>query len=149
MVVEPLAPPDAARGATVYTNAPKRRRGAISADLCTLPWPPTAARATGRGHGPHDIDGPMVPVMPWGSDLRPRHQGGDATTHTNSRTHEPGITSSGESGQVRHVSLAIRDVGTPQEPAFSGDYLNISDHNIIVTPHNHVAALLGDATRHK
>ena len=71
MVVEPLVPPDAARGATVYTNAPKRRRGAISADLCTLPWPPTAAHATGRGYGSRDIDGPMVPVMPWGSDLRP------------------------------------------------------------------------------
>ena len=86
MVVGALAPPDAARGATVYTNAPKQRREAISADLCTLPWPPTAARATGRGHGSRDIDGPMVPVLPWGSDLRPRHQGGDATTHTNSRT---------------------------------------------------------------
>ena len=44
VVVEALAPPDAARVAiriatrvaTVYTNAPKRPRGAISTDLCTL-----------------------------------------------------------------------------------------------------------------
>ncbi len=145
MVVEPLVPPDAARGATVYTNAPKRRRGAISTDLCTLPWPPTAAHATGRGYGSHDIDDPMVPVMPWGSDLRPRHQGGDGN-----HLHELTNLASPHLGNLgRVVSLAIRDVRTPQEPAFSGDYLNISDHNIIVTPHNHVAALLGDATRHK
>ena len=44
MAVEALVPPDAARVAiriatrvaTVYTNAPKRRREAISTDLCTL-----------------------------------------------------------------------------------------------------------------
>ena len=44
MAVEALVPPGAARVAiriatrvaTVYTNAPKRRRGAILADLCTL-----------------------------------------------------------------------------------------------------------------
>ena len=44
MVVEVLVPPDAARVAIriatrvtiVYTNAPKRRRGAVLADLCTL-----------------------------------------------------------------------------------------------------------------
>ena len=36
MVVEALVPPDAARVATVYTNAPKRLREAIFADLCTL-----------------------------------------------------------------------------------------------------------------
>ena len=44
MAVEALAPPDAARVAiriatrvaTVYTNAPKRPREAISTDLCTL-----------------------------------------------------------------------------------------------------------------
>ena len=72
MVVEALVPPGAARVAiriatrvaTVYTNAPKRRRGAILADLCTLLTIPTAARATGRGHGSHDIDDPMAPVMP-------------------------------------------------------------------------------------
>ena len=31
---------------------------------------PTATRTAGRGHGPHDIDGPMAPVMPERSDLR-------------------------------------------------------------------------------
>ena len=32
----PRPPTTQAHGATVYTSAPKRRRGAISADLCTL-----------------------------------------------------------------------------------------------------------------
>ena len=36
MVVEALVPLDAARGATVYTNAPKRLQEAILANLCTL-----------------------------------------------------------------------------------------------------------------
>ena len=40
MAVGALVPPDAtriaARGATVYTNAPKQLREAVSADLCTL-----------------------------------------------------------------------------------------------------------------
>ena len=31
---------------------------------------PTAALATERGHGSHDVDGPMAPVMPERSDLR-------------------------------------------------------------------------------
>ena len=39
MAVEALVPPDAARVATVYTNAPERRRGAVLADLCTLLCP--------------------------------------------------------------------------------------------------------------
>ena len=40
MAVGALVPPDATRvatsGATVYTSAPKRRRGAVFANLCTL-----------------------------------------------------------------------------------------------------------------
>ena len=36
VVAEALVPPGAARVATVYTNAPKRRREAILANLCTL-----------------------------------------------------------------------------------------------------------------
>ena len=56
MVAEALVPPDAARvairiathvatrGATVYTNAPKRRGEAVLADLCTLLSPHTAVR---------------------------------------------------------------------------------------------------------
>ena len=39
MAVEALVPPDAARVAIVYTNAPKLCRGAVSADLCTLLCP--------------------------------------------------------------------------------------------------------------
>ena len=83
LAVESLAPPDAARiaarvatggsahGATVYTNAPKRRREAIFANLCTLLRPPpTPARETGRGHGSHDVNGPMAPAMPRRSGLR-------------------------------------------------------------------------------
>ena len=81
--VEPLAPRvatcgaahgaahGATHGATVYTNAPKRRREAVLADLCTLLRPlPTPARATGRGHGSHDVNGPMAPAMPGRSGLR-------------------------------------------------------------------------------
>ena len=50
------------------------RREAIFADLCTL-LRPTAARTTGRGHGSHDVDGPMAPVMPERSGLRPTPPG--------------------------------------------------------------------------
>ena len=38
--------------------------------ICVHSCIPTAARATGRGHGSHDVDGPMAPVMPERSDLR-------------------------------------------------------------------------------
>ena len=56
VMAEALVPPDAARaairiatrGATVYTNAPKRRREAILADLCTL------LRPHGRSHDPRE-----------------------------------------------------------------------------------------------
>ncbi len=64
--------------------------------------PPTAAHATGRDYGSRDIDGPMVPVMPWGSDLRPTPP--ERVTQPPTRTHEPGITSSGKSGQGRQPS---------------------------------------------
>ena len=46
-------------------------RGHFSQSVYTLAPPPTPARATGRGHGSHDVDGPMAPVMPRRSDLRP------------------------------------------------------------------------------
>ena len=61
MAVGALVLSDAARVATVYTNAPKRLREAVFADLCTLFCTPTTARATGRGYGSHDINGPMAP----------------------------------------------------------------------------------------
>ena len=38
--------------------------------ICVHSCIPTAARATGRGHGSHDVDGPMALVMPERSDLR-------------------------------------------------------------------------------
>ena len=38
--------------------------------ICVHSCVTTAARATGRGHGSHDIDGPMAPVMPERSGLR-------------------------------------------------------------------------------
>ena len=43
--------------------------------ICVHSCIPTAARATGRDHGPHDIEGPMAPVMPGRSDLRPTPPG--------------------------------------------------------------------------
>ena len=49
MAVEALVPPDAARVAIVYTNAPKRLRGAVFADLCTL-FVPTSVHY-GAPHG--------------------------------------------------------------------------------------------------
>ena len=66
MAVGALAPPDAARVATriatVYTNAPKRHREAVFADLCTLlrlhgrSRDRTASRVPRRRrpHGPHE-----------------------------------------------------------------------------------------------
>ena len=58
MVAEALVPPGAARVAirivtrvaTMYTNAPKRRREAISTDLCTLLHP----HPHGRSHDPRE-----------------------------------------------------------------------------------------------
>ena len=38
--------------------------------ICVHSCIPTAALATGRGHGSHDVDGPMAPVMLRCPDLR-------------------------------------------------------------------------------
>ena len=46
-----------------------------SSPICVHSCIPTATRATGRGHGSHDIDGPMALVMPERSDLRPTPPG--------------------------------------------------------------------------
>ena len=43
--------------------------------ICVHSCVPTAARTAGRGHGSHDIEGPMAPVMPERSDLRPTPPG--------------------------------------------------------------------------
>ena len=104
MVAEALASPDAARVAiciatrvaTVYTNAPKRPREAISTDLCTLLRPHVC---------PQQRNGPTVytnaPKRPRGAistdlcTLLRRHPGGEAhvagvvtqpPTHTTSRS---------------------------------------------------------------
>ncbi len=66
----PRPPTTQAHGATVYTNAPKRLRGAISADLCTLLRSHNCTRDRAgllvpRRRRPHG------PVMPGRSDLRP------------------------------------------------------------------------------
>ena len=45
-------------------------RGHFRRSVYTPAPPPTSARATGRGHGSHDVDGPMAPVMPGRSGLR-------------------------------------------------------------------------------
>ena len=50
-------------------------RGHFRRSVYTPAPPPTPARATGRGHGSHDVDGPMAPVMPGRSDLRPTPPG--------------------------------------------------------------------------
>ena len=57
MAVEALVPPDAACVATVYTNAPERRREAVFADLCTLfvPRLSTTAHLTER----HTLHSPL------------------------------------------------------------------------------------------
>ena len=71
MVVEALVPPDAARVviriatrvATVYTNAPKRRREAILTDLCTL------LRPHGRSNDPRESQ--QCTQMPQNGSERP------------------------------------------------------------------------------
>ena len=71
MAAEALVPPDAARVAiriatrvaTVYTNAPKRRREAISTDLCTLLCP------HGRSNDPCELQ--QCTQMPQSGAERP------------------------------------------------------------------------------
>ena len=50
-------------------------RGHFRRSAYTPAYPRLPARATGRGHGSHDIEGPMAPVMPKRSDLRPMPPG--------------------------------------------------------------------------
>ena len=120
-LLRPRACPQLLHSPTVYTNAPKRRGEARSSHLCTLlrsqghpqpkstaqqctrmpqndaerPFPlicvhscvPTTARVTGWGHWSHDVDGPMAPVMPGRSDLRPTPPR-RWRNHPPTRTHE-------------------------------------------------------------
>ena len=60
--------------ATVYTNAPKRRRGAVFADLCTLLRPHGRSRDRAGPRVPRRRR-PHGPVMPGRSDLRPTPPG--------------------------------------------------------------------------
>ena len=85
VVAEALVPPGAARVATVYTNDQKRLREVIFADLCTL-FCPHGCSCAGRGHGSHDVDGPMALVGLRCSDLRPTPRGSDATIYPHELT---------------------------------------------------------------
>ena len=55
--------------------------------ICVHSCVPTTARVTGRGHWSHDVDGPMAPVMPGRSDLRPTPPR-RWRNHPPTRTHE-------------------------------------------------------------
>ena len=82
-VVGALVPPDAAHVATVYTNAPKRLREAVFADLCTLLRPRPLARP-GEATGPTTSTTPWPPVMPG-----PRALGPDGPS-VSCQVHAPG-----------------------------------------------------------
>ena len=83
--VHSCAPMSVRNGATVYTNVPKRLREVIFANLCTLLCPHGRSR-TGRGHGSHDIDGPMALVM-LAQVLGPDAYAAGAVTQPPTRTH--------------------------------------------------------------
>ena len=75
VAVEALVPPSAARVAiriatrvaTVYTNAPKRHRGAISTDLCTLLRPHGRSHFLARPNSVHKCPNPVRrgPILPF------------------------------------------------------------------------------------
>ena len=52
------------------TQMPQNSSEGPFSPICVHSFAPTATLVTGRGHGSHDIDGPMAPVMPGRSDLR-------------------------------------------------------------------------------
>ena len=97
MAVEALVPPDAARVAiriatrvaTVYTNAPKRRREAILANLCTLLRSHNRTRDRAglpvprrrRPHGPRD-------ARALGPEAHAARAVTQPPTHTNSRSRQ-------------------------------------------------------------
>ena len=116
MVVGALVPPDAARVATVYTNAPKRLREVIFADLCTLlrsyvcpqrrnsvhEWHKTTLRGHFRRSvhtlslpqllaRPDGATGPTTSTVPWPRDasaLGPEAHAAGAVTQPPTRAHE-------------------------------------------------------------
>ena len=90
MVVGALVPPDAARGATVYTSAPKRLREAVFADLCTLLRVPTVARTIlASRNSVHKCPktAPRDPILPFVYTIAiprpPTTQAHSATVYTN------------------------------------------------------------------
>ena len=94
MVAEALVPPDAARiairiatrVATVYTNAPKRRREAILTDLCTLLRPHVCPQQHNSVHKcPNPVRrGPILPfVYTIAIPRPPTTQAHGATVYTN------------------------------------------------------------------
>jgi len=52
------------------TQMPQNGAERLFSPICVHSCIPTAARATGRGHGSYDTDGPMALVMPGRSGLR-------------------------------------------------------------------------------
>ena len=83
----PRPPTTQAHGPTVYTNAPKRRREAISVDLCTLLRPHNCTRDRAgllvprrrRPHGPRD-------ARALGPEAHAAKAVAQPPTHTNSRS---------------------------------------------------------------
>ena len=69
MAVEALVPPDATRVAKLASQLALQQCTRMSQNGAEGPFSPicvhscvsTATRTAGRGHGPHDIDGPMAP----------------------------------------------------------------------------------------
>ena len=68
------------------TQMPQNGSERSFSPICVHSCLPTVARATGRGHGSHDIDGLMAPAIPGCSDLRPRRRGGDTTSYPHELT---------------------------------------------------------------
>ena len=70
-VVGALVPPDATLAPQQCTRMTQNGSEEPFSPICVHSCVPTAARATGWGHGSHDINDPMAPAMPGRSDLTP------------------------------------------------------------------------------
>ena len=69
------------------TQTPQNGAESPFSPICVHSCVPTTARVTGWGHWSHDVDGPMAPVMPGRSDLRPTPPR-RWRNHPPTRTHE-------------------------------------------------------------